>query len=125
MIHLAVDDIDIEREGRRHIAPTLEHIEKALEWSKGRDKLISCCHAGVSRSSAMAYLLACRECGPGTVLSVLRPHKHWPNRLIVHLGSQILNDPLIWQTFVEWQKKETGFDPSQNGSWPIAKTQKS
>jgi predicted protein tyrosine phosphatase len=123
MIHLPVDDVDFAR--KTQVAPSLEIVQKALEWAKGRDKLISCCHAGVSRSSAMAYLLACREWGPKVALSVLRPHRHWPNRLIVHLGSQVLNDPTIWETFVEWQRKETGLDPSQNGAWPIAVVQES
>lgn len=118
MIHIPVDDVDFPRKSQ--VAPSLESVKKVLDWTAGRDKLISCCHAGVSRSSATAYLIAAREWGPKVALSVLRPHKHWPNRLIVHLGSQLLNDPLIWKTFVEWQTKETGLDPSQNGGWPLA-----
>lgn len=120
LVHLPVDDVDFPR--KTQVAPSLESVKKALDWSQGRDKLICCCHAGVSRSSATAYLIAAREWGPKTALCVLKPQKHWPNRMIVHLGSQLLNDPLIWDTFVDWQKKETGIDPSQNGGWPIAKS---
>jgi predicted protein tyrosine phosphatase len=119
MIHLPVDDCEFAR--KTQVVPSLESVKKALDWSLGRDKLICCCHAGVSRSSSTAYLIASREWGPKAALSILRPHRHWPNRLIVYLGSQLLNDPSIWTTFAEWQKKETGLDPSDNGAYPLAK----
>ena len=117
-IHMPIDDMDFVR--KNYVIPSVESVKKVLDWSAGRDKLICCCHAGISRSSSTAYLIASREWGPKAALSILKPHKHWPNRLIVYFGSQVLNDPTIWQTFVDWQLKETGLDPSRNGDWPLA-----
>lgn len=116
LLHICVDDIDFQMKNK--VLVTLEQIKEALAWVENREKLISCCHAGVSRSSAMAYLIASQRWDAKSALSVLRPLKHWPNRLIVHLGSQVLNNPAIWDSFVQWQLKTGGVDPSENGTWP-------
>ncbi len=116
MIHLPYDDVDWAR--HTQVAPDLAMVNRFLEWTKDRKKLISCCHAGVSRSSATAYIIASREWGPKVALSILRPHKHWPNRRIVWFGSVALENPEIWDVFVNWQKTNTGLDPSQNFQKP-------
>lgn len=113
-LHIPADDMDDFDCVR---APTIQQISNILDWSKNRDKLVCCCFRGVSRSSATAYVIACREQGPEVALTKLVPYRHWPNRLIVYYGSIVLGMPEIWDTFVNWQGK-TGLDPSRKGSWP-------
>ncbi len=115
LIHFPIDDID--RPTTTKIGPNLDHIGQLLDWAKDKERIVCCCHAGVSRSSATAYLLAAREWGAETGLSVLT-RKHWPNRLIVYLGSVVLNNPDIWNTFVKWHTKERNRDPSKDWAAP-------
>jgi predicted protein tyrosine phosphatase len=118
-LHLAVNDVDDPRD---EYGPRINHVEMILDWVKANicDKLICCCYMGVSRSSATAYIVGSSLWGPTQALSLLTPRRHWPNRLIVYLGSLVLQNCNIWTTFVEWQKK-IGLDPSENGAWPLKK----
>jgi predicted protein tyrosine phosphatase len=119
LIHFPVDDID-HYEYHSLTAPTPKDIKNALISSEDKENLICACHAGVSRSSATAYLVGSKKWGPEAGLDVLQKDKHFPNRLIVWIGSKILNLPAIWDKFVEWQKHHRHLDPSQNGNWPPA-----
>jgi predicted protein tyrosine phosphatase len=53
------------------------------------------CWAGISRSTAAAYILLCEKLGPGSEFEVARalreraPHAS-PNRLIVQLGDEVM-----------------------------------
>jgi predicted protein tyrosine phosphatase len=114
LIHFAKDDCDQDSEKYGWKAMTEDDVRKLLDWTKDRERIICCCHAGVSRSSATAYVLACREWGPEAALTVLRPFKHWPNRLIVHLGAIVLGDRKVWEMFRKWQLDNTGVDPRQD-----------
>jgi predicted protein tyrosine phosphatase len=111
LIHFSRDDVDHDDERRGWSAMKEEDVKKLLEFAKDKERLICCCHAGVSRSSASAYIVASQEWGPEAALTVLRPFKHWPNRLIIHLGSIVLGDRKVWDMFVKWQKDNTGVDP--------------
>src|SRR5581483_10118958 len=42
------------------IAPKKEHVENILDWAMDKEKIVCACHAGQSRSSAAAYLIACK-----------------------------------------------------------------
>lgn len=65
-LDLRFNDIAAPREGL--VAPSLEHVEALLTFSKGwsgaRPLLIHC-WAGVSRSTAAAYVVACARTAPG------------------------------------------------------------
>ena len=74
-------------------APEKHQVQHAIEWATGRDRLISACHAGISRSSAIAYAIAASRVGAERALVLIDPHKHWPNRLIVRHASEILGLP--------------------------------
>lgn len=115
--HIAADDID-HYSYRMHFPPTAKNIADALKWSEGKKDLIVACHAGISRSSATAYLIAARELGPEWALDILEKGYHWPNRLIVYIGSKLLKNDKVWDKFVEWQKTHNHMDPSQNNTWP-------
>jgi hypothetical protein len=119
IIHFPVDDVDMpsNQPHNRKVAPTVDVVKTALEWARDRERVLCVCHAGVSRSSSTAYLLACQKWGPEAALSLLRPLKHYPNRLIVKLGSLILENPVVWDRFVEWQIKGSGVDPTDRGTY--------
>ena len=115
--HIAADDLD-HYNLKMHFPPTANNIAEALEWSKNRTELIVACQAGISRSSATAYVIAARVLGPEAALDILEKGYHWPNRLIVYLGSKLLKNDEIWDRFVDWQKTYNYMDPSQNKAWP-------
>ncbi len=85
-----------------HIAPKKEHVESILHWAKGKDRIVTACHAGQSRSSAAAYLIACQAWGVEKAIGILTPHKHWPNACMVKYGSEVLDDKNVWTKYVEF-----------------------
>lgn len=115
--HIPADDIDYYGL-RNYFPPTAKNVKDALAWSEGKTELIVACHAGISRSSATAYLIAARVMGAKDALSILEENHHWPNRLIVYLGSNLLKNGQIWYEYVNWQKSYNHIDPSQNNTWP-------
>ncbi len=117
-LHLPVDDID-HYKFDDFVAPRAYHIQSALDFAKGRKKLLVCCRAGVCRSSATAYIAACQAVGSDAALGFLDPEKHRPNRLIVYLGACILDDREVWRNYVKWIRHHFNqVDPSQGGTWP-------
>lgn len=115
--HIPADDLD-NYNFKNYIPPTAKDVAGALAWSFGKDELIVACHAGISRSSSTAYLIASRAMGATAALDILEKGYHWPNRLIVYMGSKILKNDKIWEEFVNWQKTHNYMDPSQNNAWP-------
>lgn len=109
-LHLEAHDVDQKK--HRFIPPDLSHVEKFLEFTEGMDELACICHAGVSRSSSTAYVIASRSVGPQEALKLLDPGWHWPNRLIVYMGACMLKMPNVWHDFVDWHKKHKGLDPT-------------
>ncbi len=71
-----------------------QHIEKTLEWSENKERILIACHLGVSRSSAIALLIATKEWGFEKAVKILIPKLHMPNRLILKLGGEMLNLPI-------------------------------
>ena len=73
------------------IAPKIHHVEKALEWADDKENLLVACAAGISRSSAIAYLTTYNETKSiETALSKLDLTVHRPNILILMYGDKIL-----------------------------------
>jgi len=77
---------------------TENDVKKALEWAKGKNDILVHCLAGISRSSAMAYIIGCQRMVPGVALKFLNFNIHSPNPLIVWLGSKIIGNPEIAKT---------------------------
>jgi predicted protein tyrosine phosphatase len=100
VLHLAFDDACFPT-GLNRLADRAA-VQQALAWAEGRDKLLIACHAGISRSAALAFLIACTDRPPEQALSLLDPGKHRPNDLVVMLGSTVLGDRRIWDAFFEW-----------------------
>ena len=84
--------------------PTIEHVQEMLDWARGREKLLICCHAGVSRSSATALLVASSVVGVDQGIGVLVPGWHHPNRLILRHGDVLLGMP-IYEAYLKWVQK--------------------
>lgn len=121
-LHLPVDDVDnYDVEARGAVSPKASHIKKFLEFAEGKRNLIVACRAGICRSSATAYLIAAKEVGAINALDVLKPTQHYPNRLIVYIGSKVLNNPDIWDKYVDWYVTWNYADPSRDGNWPSEK----
>jgi predicted protein tyrosine phosphatase len=103
VLHLAFDDASFP--SSFHKLADLATVQKGIAWAKGRDKLLIACHAGISRSAAFAFLIACTDRLPEQALGVLDPAKHRPNDLVVMLGSKALGSRRIWETFLDWCRK--------------------
>lgn len=94
---------DVEFVQAIYTTPPKEDVEKALAWSEGKDELVVACHAGISRSSAIAYLCQCKRVDhPRLALNILTPFRHHPNSLIVKIGAEILKDRVILDEYYKW-----------------------
>lgn len=102
---VAVEMDDIKEPHDLLQVPTKAEVAKTLSSCKRFDKIAVHCSAGVSRSSAFAYLLACQAEGPEKAITYLNENLHWPNSLIVSLGSSILENPEIAKTCAKWKRK--------------------
>lgn len=85
--------------------PKRYHVQKALDFAKGRDKLIVACQAGISRSSATAYVVQAATVGLVEALKVLDPKIHSPNLAVVKHGADILNEPDMMDIISQWKNK--------------------
>lgn len=95
-------DYEFETESRPIVSE--DQIKKALSWSEGKDPIVCSCHAGVSRSSAMAYVLRCTYLNPDEALSILSYGSHYPNARVIEFGSKLLNKPEMVSLIREWKK---------------------
>jgi len=88
---------DVERREPMYVEPKLEQIERILNWSsKIGNNFAVHCTAGASRSSSIAYLIACQKMDPKEAVKILDFWIHTPNQLIIKLGEQVLgNDKLL------------------------------
>jgi predicted protein tyrosine phosphatase len=75
-------------------SPTIEHVKQALNWAEGKENIVVACAAGISRSSAIAYLIQCMRTDPSELYSIdLLDHSfHFPNELILKHGTMLLPD---------------------------------
>ena len=78
---------------------TLEDIEKIIRFSEGKDNLLVHCFAGVSRSSAVAYIIRCTKENPWDAIQKLSMEDHLPNDYIVRLGAKLLQNKDILNAF--------------------------
>lgn len=93
------DDISEPMAGAGYRLPKEKDIEKVLQWAKDKENILVHCSAGISRSSAIAYLIECTRIPPCEAVKILKPGIHYPNRLMVKIGSEILGNPEIYEVF--------------------------
>jgi predicted protein tyrosine phosphatase len=96
--------------------PEERHIRKAIEFAADKDKLLVHCWAGVSRSAAVAFIVACsRGIAPAEALEkLLDPMIHAPNPLVVELGAEVLRNPEILRAFKAWDQKAVDMLKKEN-----------
>jgi predicted protein tyrosine phosphatase len=97
--HLRLAFNDVADEWESDTPPAAHHIEKLIgfgrDWDAEHPMLVHC-WAGISRSTAAAYILLCDRLGPGSeaeIAAALRaraPHA-CPNSLMIRLADDMLN----------------------------------
>jgi predicted protein tyrosine phosphatase len=97
--HLRLGVQDIVDAAAGDTPPAAHHILQLLKfgraWNAGPAPMLVHCWAGISRSTAAAYILACDKSGPGTeaaLAKILRERAAHaaPNRLMVQIGDDLL-----------------------------------
>lgn len=92
--HLRVGVHDITEEDRHLIAPAAAHVRDVLafvaDWDRA-DPVLVHCYAGISRSTATAFTIACAlnpNCDEEEIAWALRKASRtaWPNRRIIALA---------------------------------------
>lgn len=99
-IKLSFHDIESPVDGC--IMPKKEDINKVLIWSDNKEKILVTCNTGISRASALGYVISCKNI---ITTKCLVPIKHYPNRLIVHYGAELLNNNFVFMEYVKWLKE--------------------
>jgi len=103
VLRLDFDDVIRAEYGSRE--PRIEDVRRAIEWSRDKEDIVIHCHAGSSRSSAIAYVIECAAVGPDEAVKIFDYRYHSPNELIVELGATFLKDPRISEVYWEWRNK--------------------
>lgn len=106
------DDIDAPVKG--FTIPTEEHVRSILDFSRDKKEILIHCTAGISRSSASAYLIACTRMPPIEAIKCLNTVYHWPNALVVKIGAKILNNPQILHECEKWKTEVMRLDKLSN-----------
>jgi len=103
---LCFDDVRSNRdqEGKGKV-PTEADVRKAIEFAANKSMILVHCLAGISRSSAIAFIVACAKgLDPFEAAErILDPATHAPNPLIVRLGAEILGDPRISNAYENFE----------------------
>lgn len=95
-LRLVMNDIETPHDGLVH--PEAHHIQQLLDFAKRWNKdgpLVVHCLAGISRSSASAFIVACAlnpDASENTIARSLRKASSiaQPNRLLIELADQLL-----------------------------------
>ncbi len=96
--HLRLAVNDVAEAWAAEVPPAPHHIEQLLEFGRawaGEAPMLLHCWAGISRSTAAAYILLCDRLGPGSEYEIARalraraPHA-FPNPLLVSLADRAL-----------------------------------
>lgn len=91
-LHVGIDDVSAAAEG--YILPAAEHVATLVAFSRqwqGTSPLVVHCNAGISRSTAAAFILACAlrpERDEASIADAIRASSPTanPNRLLVSLA---------------------------------------
>jgi predicted protein tyrosine phosphatase len=107
MVVREFDDVWVPERGK--VMPSKADMDAVFEFvnREAPDNLIVHCHAGVSRSSAMAYAIACRDKPPEEAVKMLNPMLHMPNEWMVDMAATIMDN---FEIYAEYEKAFDG-DP--------------
>lgn len=101
-IVLGMDDITSDRLG----GPTYQQVKEVLTY-KVLDFDFVACKQGISRSSAIAYLVECQIEESEEAIKVLNHTKHFPNELILKHGLDFFEKVGFEQSYIDEFKKVT------------------
>jgi len=102
VLPLYMDDIPWSNR-RIEGAPLIQDVGRVIKTCTRQRRILVHCFAGVSRSSALAYIIACAASGSAkAALSVLNAADHEPNEIIVHYGARLLGSDRIWDEMKNW-----------------------
>lgn len=96
--HLRIGVHDIAEPADGAVAPSTDHISEIIAFAKGWDRtspFLVHCWAGISRSTAAAYIMMCDIKGSGEEAAIARdlrfhaPHAH-PNRLMIRHADMLM-----------------------------------
>ena len=96
--HLRIGVHDIAEPAEGAVAPCVDHISEIIAFAKGWDRaqpFLVHCWAGISRSTAAAYIMMCDIQGSGKEAEIARdlrfraPHAH-PNRLMIRHADALM-----------------------------------
>ena len=102
ILRIRFDDIETHWVGRK--LANKDDIRRILEWCRTKKSIVVHCYSGVSRSSAIAYLIECLEQPPEKALEILNADKHSPNSHIIRIGARVFNDREILTCFMGWME---------------------
>lgn len=103
-LHVIFDDIDYNLES--YVPPLRIDVQRSLDYSVDKKKLLVSCVNGFSRSAAIAYAVKCKECkDPREALKIFIRGRDYPNRMVVKYAAEILGDDNIYSVFQEWLQK--------------------
>jgi predicted protein tyrosine phosphatase len=96
--HLRLGVQDIADPAAGTVPPAAHHVLRLIEFGRSWDAaqpLLIHCWAGISRSTAAAFIIACDRAGPGSEGALARMLRDRaahadPNRLIIRLGDDLL-----------------------------------
>lgn len=91
---LVVEMDDRTQEGRVG-GPTLLLVQSILDFAQANRPTVVACAAGISRSSAIAFLIECLSKPPEEAAKVWTLGKHHPNELILKYGVDILGEHIV------------------------------
>jgi predicted protein tyrosine phosphatase len=107
MLKLWFEDVECQRYDEQKI-PEKEDVQTILDWTRDIDlkkhRLAVHCTAGISRSSATAYIVACSKMPVKEALGCIDPLWHNPNMRIVGFGADILGDSKIYNELRRYLK---------------------
>ena len=99
-LQLQFDDITQNLEQK--ILPSENAIRSALDFANESQKLIVCCRAGQSRSSATAFSIAFEKFGEQFALDLLNPKRHSPNHFILQIADKLIERLGLLNAYDNW-----------------------
>lgn len=96
--------------GHSKTVPEEHHVQKALDFAKGKKELIVSCQMGISRSSAIAYLIEASIVGYEKAFDILNMKVHSPNLLVIKHGAKLLGEQEILTAMLDWKNKSNALD---------------
>jgi len=98
---LMFDDIEFHRDNHRMVDES--QVQEAIHFAAGKDNLVVTCTAGMGRSAALAYVVACSKMDPAEAVTILDPDRHTPNEKVIFLGNGLVDAPALLECYARFK----------------------